>query len=416
MISPEHGEAVPSYTPAPHDDDRAIVCLSHLRWNFVWQRPQQLMTRFARDRRVFFLEEPVFDATSGEWMEMRTVSPTLHVAVPHLASGLSRPEIEAGYRRLLDRLLATNGIETFVLWYWTPMFLPVTRHLEPDTVVYDCMDELSGFAGAPPELIALENELLRRADVVFTGGHSLYKAKAERHGNIHRFPSSVDVAHFSRARSSDAEPPDQQEIPHPRLGYFGVIDERMDLALVEGVAKRRPDWHWVLIGPTAKIDPASLPQAPNIHYLGMQSYDSLPDYLSGWEVAVLPFAHNDATRFISPTKTPEYLAAGCAVVSTSIEDVVRPYGERGLVHIADDVDAFVTAAEAAMREDRAARLRDVDRFLEAESWEAVVRDMDTLITQAAEHGITSPAAVSTQRSSGNVISAPLFGGASDKPL
>ena len=184
------------------------------------------------------------------------------------------------------------------------MSLRFTNHLTPELIVFDCMDELSGFAGAPPEMLGMEDELLRRADVVFTGGQSLYEAKASRHRNIHAFPSSVDVSHFMRARGATPDPDDQVFVPRPRLGYFGVIDERMDLALIDAVARRRPDWHWVFIGPTAKIDPQSLPQGPNIHYLGMKPYDVLPDYLSGWDVAVLPFAHNAATRFISPTKTP----------------------------------------------------------------------------------------------------------------
>jgi glycosyltransferase involved in cell wall biosynthesis len=275
-----------------------------------------------------------------------------------------------------------------VLWYWTPMSLAFTRHLTPTAVVFDCMDELAGFAGAPPALKDMERDLMARADVMFTGGSSLYEAKRAAHRNVHAFPSSVDVPHFARARRITREPADQAAIPHPRIGFFGVIDERMDLALVAGVAERRPDWQLVFLGPTCKIDPASLPAHGNIHYLGMKSYEQLPDYLAGWDVAMLPFAKNDATRFISPTKTPEYLAAGRPVVSTSIRDVVRPYGELGLVHIADDADAFVRAIEAAMREDALVRDKKVEACLAGQSWDTTWSRMDALICAACQPATT----------------------------
>src|SRR4051794_1186902 len=208
------------------------------------------------------------------------------------------------------------------------MALAFTYHLRPLGVVYDCMDELSAFAGAPASLRARERELLTRADVVFTGGQSLYEAKRGAHPNVHAFPSSVDVNHFAAARRRHDDPPDQQAIPRPRIGFFGVVDERMDMALLSGVAERRPDWHLVLLGPVVKIDPAVLPERANVHHLGPKPYAELPQYIASWDVAMLPFARNEATRFISPTKTPEYLAAGRPVVSTSIRDVVRPYGEQ----------------------------------------------------------------------------------------
>jgi glycosyltransferase involved in cell wall biosynthesis len=338
------------------------------------------MTRAARERRVFYVEEPLFDAAPGaESVDVQQPAPGVYVAVPHLAPGSSESRVMARQRHMLDDLIHTFGIAQFVLWYWTPMAVPFTRHLDPAAVVFDCMDELSAFAGAPPVLRQLERELLARADLVFTGGHSLYEAKRTLHADVHAFPSSVDVAHFARALSVVEEPPDQRQIPRPRLGFFGVIDERLDIALIDGVARARRDWQFVLLGPTAKIDPATLPRHRNIHYLGMKSYDQLPDYLAGWDVALLPFARNDATRFISPTKTPEYLAAGRPVVSTSIRDVVRPYGELGLVHIADSVEAFIAGADAAMQEDADLRRARVAARLSGSSWDTTWAHMDTLI-------------------------------------
>jgi UDP-galactopyranose mutase len=354
---------------APHTSRTAdVLCLSHLRWNFVLQRPQHLMTRCARDRRVYFFEEPVFQPDTSPRLEIERSGPVT-IVVPHLPDHVSAEYADASQRVLIDELIRMERMSEYLLWYYTPMALAFTDHLSPAAVVYDCMDDLSSFKGAPAILGTREADLMRRASLVLTGGHSLFEARRHQHSNIHPFPSSVDVEHFAQARRISTEPPDQASIPHPRLGFFGVIDERMDIALVEGVAAARPDWHVVMLGPVVKIDPASLPRRPNIHYLGSKHYDELPRYAAGWDVALLPFARNEATRFISPTKTPEYMAAGKPVVSTSIRDVVRPYGHQGLVRIADDVPAFVRACIDAMAEDPAERITQADAFLRQTSWE-----------------------------------------------
>ncbi|HEY9823286.1 MAG TPA: UDP-galactopyranose mutase [Candidatus Sericytochromatia bacterium] len=373
-----------------------LICLSHLRWNFVFQRPQHLLTRCAQGRRVFFIEEPIFTPdlpvppqTSEETGAVGRLDVTQHgsgvwVVVPHLQEGLTEEAIVAAQQVLLAGLFAEQEIRKYICWYYTPMAMAYTRHLEPLAIVYDCMDELSAFKGASPMLKAHEAELFRRADLVFTGGQSLYEAKRDQHENVYAFPSSVDVAHFAQGRTIKEDPADQANIPHPRLGFYGVIDERMDLELLDGIAEARPDWHLVMIGPVVKIDPAVLPRRENIHYLGGKDYKELPAYLAGWDLAMLPFARNESTRFISPTKTPEYLAAGKPVVSTSIRDVVRPYGQEGLVQIADTVEEFVAAAEAAMREDTQASgwLSGVDSFLEQISWDRTWSSMVQLIESA----------------------------------
>jgi glycosyltransferase involved in cell wall biosynthesis len=352
-----------------------LLCLCHLRWNFVFQRPQHLMTRFAAVRRVYFLEEPVFGSAlpllGAAW------SGNVCVLTPQLPDDLRGTASETTTARLLQSFLREEGVEHPVLWLYTPMMLPLASGIRTSAVVYDCMDELSAFAYAPPELAERERALLERADLVFTGGQSLYEVKRKRHPRVHAFPSSVDVAHFSKARAEQPDPHDQVALPHPRIGYCGVIDERMDFDLIAGVASRRPDWQIIMIGPTAKVAPHQLPRAGNIHYLGMKAYDDLPEYLAGWDVAMLPFARNEATRYISPTKTPEYLAAGLPVVSTSVRDVVRPYGEQGLVRIADTADAFVTAAEAALVEGRPPAA--ADRFLAKLSWDRTWAAMNSLL-------------------------------------
>ncbi|MFN6485282.1 MULTISPECIES: UDP-galactopyranose mutase [unclassified Nostoc] len=364
-------------------DTPDIVCLSHLRWNFVYQRPQHLLSRCAQGKRVFFFEEPIFSEEPLARLDINEDSNGVVVVVPRLPQGLSEEAINADLQVLINSLFAEHNINKYICWYYTPMAIAFTRHLQPQAVVYDCMDELSAFQGASPTLKNYEAELFSRADLVFTGGQSLYESKVNQHPNVYAFPSSVDVAHFGQARNLQ-EPEDQAHIPHPRLGFFGVIDERMDIELLAGIAEARPDWHLVIIGPVVKIDPATLPQHENIHYLGGRDYKQLPAYLAGWDLAMLPFARNESTRFISPTKTPEYLAAGRPVVSTSIRDVVRPYGELKLVRIADTVSEFVTAAELAMQQDTAASewLSRVDVFLEKISWDRTWASMMKLIDSA----------------------------------
>lgn len=359
-----------------------VLCLSHLRWGFVYQRPNHLMSRCARERRVFFVEEPVFDADSPR-LDVRPIENGLHLAVPHLPGGMPGHLVENAQRLLLDGLVERANVRDPLLWFYTPMALGYARDVHGCAVVYDCMDELSHFHGAPPELVKRERELFGIADLVFTGGHSLYEAKRAHHPSAHAFPSSVDAAHFEKARRHRPDPDDQREIPRPRLGFFGVVDERMDLALIDGIAAARPDLHLVICGPVVKIDPATLPRRPNIHWLGQKKYDELPDYIANWDVAIMPFARNDATKFISPTKTLEYLAAGKPVVSTSIRDVVRPYGEQRLVRIADDAESFVDAVDAALAErgtpQEAAHHVTRDAFLAQTSWDMTWQRMRALV-------------------------------------
>lgn len=359
-----------------------LVCLSHLRWDFVYQRPQHLMSRFAKERRVFFVEEAIIHDAKTEII-VRSAENNLFVVVPHL----NRAEIEtSGYDKLLEDQLTSffsaENIEKYAFWYYTPMALKFTGKFHPQTIVYDCMDELSLFKFAPPELLQCEAELLRRADVVFTGGQSLYDAKRHKHNNIWAFPSSIDAAHFNKARSITESPADQAGIGNPQLGYIGVIDERIDAQLIKEIAENRPDWQIVMIGPIVKVSEDDLPHLPNIHYLGMKKYEELPSYLANLDVALMPFAINDSTKFISPTKTPEYLAAGKPVVSTAIKDVVRPYGDKKLVAIASDANEFIAAIENALDENRAEKLAEVDKFLLQTSWDKTWRRMSDLIDEA----------------------------------
>ena len=361
-----------------------LICLSHLRWNFVWQRPQHLLSRFARGQRVFFVEEPIGTDEEKARLEVKQHESGVYVVVPmipHDQLGSS----EGVQRSLLDELLQNYAIDNYLLWFYTPMAMGFADHLKPLATIYDCMDELSAFKNAPQIIKDREQGLFRQADLVFTGGQSLYEAKKEQHPKVYAFPSSIEVDHFAKARSIKDDPFDQKSIAHPRLGFFGVVDERFDIELLKQIAELRPDWQFVIIGPVVKIDDSVLPRNANIHYLGGKNYQELPEYIAGWDVALLLFALNESTRFISPTKTPEYLAAGRPVVSTPIRDVVRPYGEMGFVHIAETAIGFVQSCEEALNENENERLKKVDQFLSQISWDKTQTEMQRLIEEAIEN-------------------------------
>ncbi len=329
------------------------------------------MRRFARDRPVFVWEDHIPCDHPTAYLEYHPFPADGVIALrPRLPHWWNRAQIEAGLAGLLDVLAKTSIPTAPLLWFYTPMMFAFAEHLAAQAVVYDCMDELSAFRFADPSLLEREGRLLARADLVFTGGYSLYETKRERHHDVHPFPSAVEVEHFVQARGAIAAPEDQRAIPGPRLGFYGVIDERIDLALIDAVAAARPDWSLVMIGPVAKIDTADLPRRANIHWLGTRDYADLPAYLSGWDVALMPFAINAATRFISPTKTPEYLAGGLPVVSTPVTDVIRHYGDVAAVAIAGEADGFIAACEAALALPRAGAWRDeADALLASQSWD-----------------------------------------------
>lgn len=358
-----------------------LICYSHLRWNFVYQRPQHLLSRFANHRRVFYIEEPIFTSEKKKnFFQISSPRDNLWVLVPHLQHDLSQQEVVLAQKNLLSAFFKDYRINSYMFWYYTPMALQISNHLRPEFIVYDCMDELSTFKFAPPLLKELEKELFDMADIVFTGGHNLFKVKKNYHQNIHPFPSSIDKEHFIKARFEKNDPHDQALIGGPRFGFYGVIDERFDLQLLAHVAKLKPEWQFIIIGPVVKIDPETLPRFNNIHYLGSKTYDQLPAYLSGWDIALIPFVLNDSTKYISPTKTPEYLAAGKPVISTSIKDVINPYAINGLVHIADCADDFIKAAEMELnRQDNKQWLSAVDDLLADNSWDDTWLRMNKLI-------------------------------------
>jgi UDP-galactopyranose mutase len=364
---PVESEVEPSASgPQP----TTMICFSHLRWNFVFQRPQHLMSRFAREMDVIYWEEPVdIPARETAFLQVREAddAANVRIVVPHLPEGMPEAAREAALKRLLDaKLAAIRG--PVIAWYYTPMMLPFSRHIEADAVVFDAMDELSKFKFAPEHLLDLEQELIERADIVFTGGSSLYEAKKDRHANVHCFPSSVDRAHFAKARARTFDPADQEDLPRPRLGFYGVIDERFDVELLDKVATMRPNWSFVMVGPVVKIDPEELPKRRNIHYLGSKKYEQLPSYLAG----------------------------GKPVVTTPVKDVVRHYGQLEGVRVAATAEEFAAACDKALelaRDPESGWLAEADLVLSAASWDTTQARMAGLLADVlgTRTGAQSPA-------------------------
>ncbi|SFD26328.1 glycosyltransferase [Massilia yuzhufengensis] len=369
-----------------------LIVFCHLRWDFVFQRPQHLMTRLAEHYRILFVEEPVYGEGQA-YMKKTAAAPNITVCQPHTpihAPGFHDDQIPTLQAMLAD--LVPEG-EQPVVWFYTPMALPLLQGLNPSKIIYDCMDELAMFKNSPKQLLQRESALLNMADVVFTGGPSLYQSKRDRHANAHCFSSSVDAKHFRQAQDADISHPDQAHIPHPRLGFYGVIDERFDVDLVSSMADAHPEWQIVLVGPVVKIDPATLPKQANVHYMGQRTYDELPKFLAGWDVCLLPFAMNDSTKFISPTKVLEYMAAELPAVSTPITDVKVPYGD--VVAVAETTEEFIAACERQLalgdgeRQAMAKRMREV---VAGTSWDLTASRMHELITSAVPgHNARRPA-------------------------
>jgi UDP-galactopyranose mutase len=372
--------------PAP-----TIVVFCHLRWDFVFQRPQHLLTRLARHFNIIVVEEPVRHE-GGDYLKQTRVADNITICQPHTACaewGFHDAQI-AHVRPLLADLVPEDVRP--IVWFYTPMALPLLQGLDPSLIVYDCMDELSAFKNPPKQLLQRESALLAMADVVFTGGPSLYEAKRTRHHNAYCFPISA---------------PQQAQLPRPRLGFYGVIDERFDIDMLRAMADARPEWQLIMVGPVVKIDPAHLPRNQNIHYMGQASYAELPPYLAGWDVCLMPFAMNESTRFISPTKVLEYMAAELPIVSTPVNDVKVPYGH--VVAIADTAEAFIAACDAAlaMTPSQTARMVQIERDIVANtSWDRTASAMqDILLSTTRPASVGRLAANATPINVGAVVNA-----------
>jgi glycosyltransferase involved in cell wall biosynthesis len=364
-----------------------MVVHCHLRWDGVWQRPQQILSRMAKRRPIAFVEEPIFIGEDEmPFLAVREEN-GVTVAQPHVPPQQEwLPQVSEGNQRMIRELVAPflqeRGFTGGVRWHYAPMAIYMRDLSDSHTVVYDCMDELSAFKGAPPQLVECERQLMGEADVMFTGGLSMWLNKKQHHGNCHRFDSGVDVEHFQQAtRPGHPVPEDARDLPHPVLGYYGVIDERMDYEAIAALSKEFPEGTVLLVGPITKVDPAELPNADNLKYVGQRPYDQLPGYLKAFDVALVPFADNEATRFLSPTKTLEYFAGLKPVVSSPVKDVVENYAE--IVRLARSPEGYVAAVRAALTEDNSDRARRGLEKAREKTWDAIVTQMEALVEEAS---------------------------------
>lgn len=355
-----------------------LVCFSHVGWHSVYQRPHHLLSRFSKNFRVWFVEGPTFHAMADSVEKIEEGNIVL--VRPKLVGDENRADADFRTAEMLADFFRDEEISDYMFWYYTATALRYTRDFQPQLVVYDCVNLSVSFKGTSEDLKHLEHELTQKADLVFAAGPSIYEVKKKQHHRTYLFPGSIDKKHFRQARGTVEEPADQEIIPRPRFGFFGVIDERLDMELLENVSRLRPSWQFVMIGPVQRISRFVLPNFPNIHYLGEKQYGDLPRYLAGWDAAIIPYVHMEATRYVSPLKTVEYLAGGKHVIATPIIDVIRPYGNKGLVQIAGTPEEFVKVAELILQHKEDEEwIEKVDTYLAATSWDATYNEMLQII-------------------------------------
>jgi UDP-galactopyranose mutase len=366
-------------------EEKPMVVHCHLRWDGVWQRPQQILSRMARNRRIAFVEEPIFVHGEAPRLVVREAN-GVTILQPHVPPQEEHlPRVSDANKKIVRELvgpyLQEHGFTGGIRWHYAPMATYLADLTNDSLVIYDCMDELSAFKGAPVELVDRERELMNEAAVMFTGGLSMWQNKRQHHAHCHRFDSGVDVEHFHQATLAETQVPDDaRNLPHPILGYYGVIDERMDYEAIQALADAFPEGTILLIGPITKVDPAELPKGPNIVYTGQRGYPDLPRYLKAFDVALVPFADNPATKFLSPTKTLEYFAGLKPVVSSPVKDVVENYSD--IVRLAYSPAKYVSAAKAALAEDNTERARLGLEKANEKTWDAIVAQMEALIADA----------------------------------
>ena len=370
-----------------------LLVHSHLCWDWVWQRPQQFISRLSRRRKVLFVEtiapDPQLAAPLARFRVLEDYPnvTVLRLQFPQWSWG-DGDYVDLERRRLVQDFVAGplgKGFGDPIQWFYDPMAVPAfAGQMGEVATVYDCMDELSKFRGAPPEIIHRELELLERTDIVFTGGRRLFESKSQFHDNCHFYGCGVDGEHFGQARAArTVVPAELTALPQPILGYFGVIDERMDYELLAYLAKTKPHWSIVLVGPTTKVDPKLLPKAQNLHWLGQRSYAELPALCKAFELCLMPFALNEATEFINPTKALEYMATGRQIISTAVPDVVRNFGS--VVSIARNPQEFVALCEKALDQPDAEAIARGLKMARQNSWDSIVAQLEGHLDEVLEH-------------------------------
>jgi glycosyltransferase involved in cell wall biosynthesis len=396
-ITRSHSATARNRIASADDSACPIIVHCHLCWDWVWQRPQQFVSRLSRRHKILFIETigpdpqlltPFARFRTDEQFPNVTL---LRLQFPSWRWGDS-DFVDCERRRLVKEFLggpAAGQFENPVQWFYDPMAASsFVGHMGEIATVYDCMDELSKFSEAPPEIIGREAGLLAMADVVFTGGRRLYENKRRMNSNCHFYGCGVDVEHFGKASGSETKiPEDIASLPRPVLGYFGVVDERMDYELVAKLADANPNGSVVMVGPALKVDKVPLPRRHNLHWLGQRAYADLPAYAKAFDVCLMPFALNAATEFINPTKALEYMATGRPVVSSAVPDVVRNFGS--VIKVAGDHDEFITSCQRAIKQKDAAAIESGMRMASENSWESIVTRLEEHLDAALRNKRTA---------------------------
>ena len=342
-----------------------IIIFSHLRWDFVLQRPQHIASRLAHHMKILFVEEPIpYNKEEEGTARLRQVNEHITVMQPRVQ------EIK-DIEQLLKFMVRQKTVP--IGWFYSSDFSPLLRSLHFRKIVYDCMSDHE------PRPDADEPAMLAEADIVFTDSKALFESRIRVHPNVHCFPSSVEHGHFRKALKNIAVPGDIAELKKPVVGYCGVIDGRLDMDLLDKVAEQSPETTFVLIGPLVNMPESKLPKRSNVHYLGMKPYHLLPGYLKGIDIAMIPFDIKGAHKLSGPTETLEYMAAGKPIISTPIWDVVRDY--RNHINIVNNVDEFCAARDAIIKqlESQVYNHEKYNDILHTSSWEDTVKRMEKLI-------------------------------------
>lgn len=366
-------------------DSTDLIVLSHLRWDFLFQRPQHILSRYGRYRRVYYFEEPLFGMTEIPRLHIKETPDNVLVVVPHIPTKGSPQELNLQLAKLLDELIEDEEIIEYSLWYYTPMALNFTRHLKPQNIIFDLMDELINFYEDKRQLGLLEKELTDNADLVFMNGRTLFNSKKHLNSNIHELPSSIDFKHFSLARQKLIEPDDQVHIPHPRIGFYGVIDQRVDLEIIGKIAELEPLYQFIVLGPIINVKTSELPIRNNIHFLDKKDYHALPLYLAGWDCVFMPYRLDDSTKLFSPAKILEFLAAGKPVVASPLPDIIYSYKGKELIHLAKSPEEFIKKINLALQENRNEEwITKIDSFLQDQNWDDLFSKMIYLESDLAK--------------------------------
>jgi glycosyltransferase involved in cell wall biosynthesis len=380
--------------------DFPIIVHSHLGWDWVWQRPQQFHSRLSKTHPVLFVEGPIpSEEVEKSRVTLREISDYPNIVVLQMVVPASRFRTDGAWvdterRRLVQTVLEGplgRSFENPVQWFYDPMAVTAfLGHMDESAVVYDCMDELSQFKGAPRELVRRERELLNAADVVFAGGPKMARSKARFNSNCHSYGCGVDIKHFGKARHAATKvPQDVAQLSGPVLGYIGVVDERLDYDLLANLADHNPAWSIAIVGPHTKVDPADFPKRDNLHFLGGRDYSQLPAYAKAFDVCMMPFAKNEATEYINPTKALEYMATGRPIVSTDVEDVVLQFSD--VVEIAVTHDEFIAGCERSIAQPSLRRINAGLKMAKNNSWDSIVAQLERHV----EDILTSEKAVVT---------------------